>query len=254
MAFLNDHFARVQRSLLDKGEEARLAEHPTLIGMARELIVSEFLKAALPNNTSFINGEIIDSLGGRSGQVDVIIVPAFAPRFILGGDSGIALADGVIGTLEVKSSIAASSPDTDSQLTKAMATVRKIKERHVSCTPWPWVANKGAIEVKLTSIPSSIVAFRGPEQVSLQSALQSFADRFGTESLPNTVSVIDKGYTLVRDDDWYFTKLGPLSTAKLYVAKDDTGACLADLFNYLMMCIQAWSFRSPFTPLSSYLK
>lgn len=67
MAFLNDHFARVQRSFLDKGEDARLAEHPTLIGMAREFIVSEFLKVALPNNTSFINGEIIDSIEGRSG-------------------------------------------------------------------------------------------------------------------------------------------------------------------------------------------
>lgn len=254
MAFLNDHFARVERSLLDKSDEARLAEHPTLIGLARELIVSEFLSAALPNNTSFINGEIIDCLGGRSGQVDVIIIPAFSPRFILGGNSGIALADGVIGTLEVKSSIAASSPDTDSQLTRAMATVRKIKERHVACTPWPWVASKDGVEVKLTSIPSSIVAFRGQEQCALQSSLHAFAERFGTATLPNSISVIDKGYTLIREDDWYFTKLDSLSNPSLYVAKVDSGACLADLFNYLMMCIQAWSFRSPFTPLSSYLK
>lgn len=117
-----------------------------------------------------------------------------------------------------------------------------------------WVANAGGVEAKLTSIPSSIVPFRGPEQSALQTSLQAFADRFGTATLPNSVSLIEKGYTLIRDVDWCFTKFGSLAQPSHDVAKDDAGACLADLFNYFVMCIQSRAFRSPFTPLSSYLK
>lgn len=108
--------------------------------------------------------------------------------------------------------------------------------------------------VKLTSIPASIIAFRGPEQAALSGILESYASQYGTETLPNTVSVLDKGYTLVRDDDWYFSKKGKLPGSPHYAAMADEGACLADLFYYLMLCIQAWSYRSPSTPLASYLK
>jgi len=253
MPFLNEHFARVRRTLLDKGDEAKLAQHAGIMGTARELIVSEFLRAAFPSTCNFMTGEIIDTHDGRSGQVDIIIVPAFAPRFVLAGHSGIALAEGTIAAIEVKSTLTTSSPDSESALSSALSTVRKIKERQVECEPWPWVANKGGSIVSLSSIPASIIAFKGPPHSNLENALATFSDRFGVDSLPNTITVLEQDYTLIRNDDWYFSKKGKEPSQKLYVAMPDTGACLADVFNYLMMCVQSWTFCSPFTPLSSYL-
>lgn len=219
MAFLSDHFARVQRTLLDKGDEAQLAQHPTVVGGARELIVSEFLKAALPNNCAFMTGELIDSLGGRSGQIDVLIIPSLAPRFVLAGDSGIVLADGVIAAIEVKSSIAASRPGTRSQLESAMSTIRRVKERKVICEPWPWeVRSSNGELVRLDSIPASIVAFRGPTQSALLEVMEAYGTSYGVTTLPNSITVLDPGYTLIRDDGWYFTKRNDSPGAQLFAS------------------------------------
>ncbi len=251
MAFLNEHFNRVRRTILEKGYEVRLAEHATVVGTARELVVSEFLRAALPNNVAYLSGEIIDSVGGRSGQTDILLVPAHAPRFVLGGNTGVVLADGLIACIEVKSSIAASSPNTDASLPKAMGTVRMVKNQQVRCTPWPWEARNGLGNiVRLNSIPASIVAFQGPEIESLLAALRLYADRYGQDSLPDSITVLDRDYTLIRENGWYFNNI---AAEQLYRRIPDEGACLADLFNYLMKCVQAWTFRAPFTPLSDYL-
>lgn len=145
-----------------------------MVGTARELVISEFLQAAFPSTCDFISGEIIDSHNGRSGQVDALIIPAFAPRFLLAGRGGIALAEGVIAAIKVKSNLTTSSPDSDSTLASALSTLRKVKERRVECEPWPWVSNKGGTIVKLDSIPASIIAFNGPSHASLEKSLAAF--------------------------------------------------------------------------------
>ncbi len=87
--------------------EARLSgllQHASTIGTAREFLITRVLRTILPPSVHIGLGKVIDSLGGQSKQIDIII---YDPRFPLmkvdGG--GLYPVEGVLATIEVKSSL-----------------------------------------------------------------------------------------------------------------------------------------------------
>ncbi len=251
---LASHFDRVRASLLAKADEAGIARHGTLKGTARELLLADFLSANLPRGFDFVTGEIITPDDQRSGQVDVLIIPDYVPRFELCGRVCLACVHGVAAALEVKSTLTTSAADKRSELTKALDTVVGIKRLSIEprLDPWPWSAtHAGSKEpVTLPNIPVSIVAFDGPERETLISHLAFLENTGGRQLLPNTVTCLRRNYTICLNNGWLTT--GD-SGGQLYVEWKNPGSCLGDLFDHLMKVLQAWQHHHPATPLSSYL-
>jgi hypothetical protein len=97
-------FQKSSSSLRNKFEEIRVAvEHRGLKGNANEQIVSEFLEKYLPSKIGFSTGEVIDSDGNRSKQIDVLAFDAAsAPQFFQVGDIRILPVESVYAVFEVK--------------------------------------------------------------------------------------------------------------------------------------------------------
>ena len=83
--------------------------HNTLRGSARELFVKQFLRPFLPPQIGIGTGEIINHLGKRSKQVDVVLynVDRIAPALVNGSDAGIFPWECVVAVIEVKSRLTA---------------------------------------------------------------------------------------------------------------------------------------------------
>lgn len=254
VSFLNNHFERVRVSIMAKAKEIGVANHGTLLGSARELLVSEFLESNLPRGFDFTTGEIVGPGGARSGQIDILVIPKTAPKLSLGGNFCLGLVHATAAALEIKSTLTTADLDKSSELRNALRTTESIRSIPIepALDPWPWAANKGGSLVTLEHIPVSIVAFDGPELETLYRHLVSWHAQ--GKSLPNTVTCINRNYTLYRNDDWsYPENAGGSNGRPLYNRiKGDGVNCLRELFDFLMKCLQAWAYTQPRTPLTAY--
>jgi hypothetical protein len=79
--------------------------HRLLLGDAREIIVREVLMRFLPSSLVVGTGQIIDSKGNPSKQIDIIIYRSDFPIFRTLGLSDIFMLEGVVATIEVKSNL-----------------------------------------------------------------------------------------------------------------------------------------------------
>jgi hypothetical protein len=76
-------------------------------GKEREQFIELFLSRILPPGYRFGSGDIIDTSGHRSGQLDVVVEFTFLPSLpALTGPTRLYLAEGVAAVVEVKSDLA----------------------------------------------------------------------------------------------------------------------------------------------------
>lgn len=82
-------------------------KHTVMNGSAREMLVAQFLRPFLPSYVGIGSGEIINHLGQRSRQVDVILYlkDNIPPALLPDGYTGIFPWESVIATIEVKSTL-----------------------------------------------------------------------------------------------------------------------------------------------------
>lgn len=92
-------------------------------GNEREFFLTSFLQAIFPPTYRFGTGDIVDSSGVRSGQIDIVAEYPFLPSFpVFGRDSPrLYLADGVALVLEIKS-------DLVSQWSEVVSTCGQLKK------------------------------------------------------------------------------------------------------------------------------
>jgi hypothetical protein len=90
-------------------------------GNEREQFVRTFLEGVLPNVFRISSGDVIDSDGHRSGQLDCILERPFAPGLPMPGGAAVrlALAEAVVGVVEVKS-------DLSTQWDEVLNTARRV--------------------------------------------------------------------------------------------------------------------------------
>jgi hypothetical protein len=75
-------------------------------GVSREHAARELLRSLLPTVARVESGDIIDSFGNQSGQLDAVCVDHRSPTLRLGGsETGLILAEGALAVLEIKSSL-----------------------------------------------------------------------------------------------------------------------------------------------------
>lgn len=102
---LQDRLAGIQKSLMalyESGSGMSAASR----GREREHFIETFLSRVLPPGYRFGTGDVIDSFGKRSGQLDVVVEFTFLPSVpALGGGPRLYLAEGVAAVVEVKSDL-----------------------------------------------------------------------------------------------------------------------------------------------------
>lgn len=123
---MNKLYFGMVESLVKKAlEDSRVAEgydNQVLKGRAREIFVSNLLRPFLSKNYEICTGHIIDSKDGYSRQIDVIIFDSrIIPPFMLTEGEGIIPYEGVLATIEVKSTLDAE------ELSKSIENARSIK-------------------------------------------------------------------------------------------------------------------------------
>ncbi len=98
-------FDQCEVNLSHEASQVGLFEHPVLVGSAREFIIKRVLKTILPPVVHFGSGKIFDAKGKKSRQIDIIIYDSRFPVFEVEAGIGIYPLEGVIATIEVKSTI-----------------------------------------------------------------------------------------------------------------------------------------------------
>jgi Domain of unknown function (DUF6602) len=115
---------------------ARLIDHRGESGRAREQIMAAFLRRLLPSSYAVSAGFVIDALGGKSRQMDLVVYRTdFHPVFEVGGIKHF-LAEAVVAVIENKARI-----DSAEKLRDAVQNIVSAKgldrmNRNSNVTPW----------------------------------------------------------------------------------------------------------------------
>jgi len=99
---LYEYFQETADVLLAEYSRSRGQKSSVNIGENREVFISEFLSKVLPPRLKVTKGEIWDSSGNKTGQLDLIIIRDDGPSLTY-GKNNVYLAEGVFGVIEVKS-------------------------------------------------------------------------------------------------------------------------------------------------------
>lgn len=90
-------------------------------GREREDFIDDFLGRVLPPQFRFGSGDVVDSFGHSSGQLDLVVEYPFAPSLpLVAGETRLYLAEGVASAIEVKS-------DLKDQWPEVVRTARKLR-------------------------------------------------------------------------------------------------------------------------------
>jgi hypothetical protein len=110
------------RRALNESDAANNYDNKVLKGRAREIFVSNLLRPYLNPTMGICTGIVIDSKGGHSQQIDVIVFDrnVISPSMLCEGE-GIIPYESVVATVEVKSKL------TSSELRKSICNARSVK-------------------------------------------------------------------------------------------------------------------------------
>ena len=117
---LYDYFKKSADVLLAEYERTKEQQASANIGNNRELFCNDFLSRVLPPRLTVRRGEIWDSEGRKTGQLDVVILRDDTPSLTFGKADAF-LAEGVFGVIEVKSNL------TKAKLQEALRTLKRVK-------------------------------------------------------------------------------------------------------------------------------
>lgn len=117
-------FDQLDKMLESEAQLCGLLGHNGTVGQAREFLLKNVLSRILPSTVHIGSGRVIDSFGGESKQIDVVV---YDPRFPMLSSEGAALyfVEGVLATIEVKSTI------NSAKLTEALDNCRSVLELRV---------------------------------------------------------------------------------------------------------------------------
>jgi len=169
------------------------SEHksPDEVAHHREKIVKDFLKKYLASSFDFGKGEIRDSNGLWSGQVDIVIVSPYHPfTFDRESGRGLFFAEGVVYAIEVKSDIS-----DIGELERGLHQLQKVKRLQRKPTPGETTFGSNYDLERLRRISCILFAFRSPQLPTLKSNVQEALDRLKIppEEAVDAIIVFDKG-------------------------------------------------------------
>jgi hypothetical protein len=104
---LHDYFRDTANVLLAQYNRTKGQESSDNVGFNRELLCGQFLSRVLPRRVLLERGEIMDSSGNRTGQLEIVMTRDDCPALEFGAQQGAKtfLVEGVLGVIEVKSNL-----------------------------------------------------------------------------------------------------------------------------------------------------
>lgn len=127
--------------------------HNASAGAAREAILRDFLTAHLPEMTTAVSGVIFDASGKRSRQQDIVFVLKSFPRLPFASGSDLIYIEGVVATVEIKSSI---SPAHWDHIADNLASVRQLTPTNAGSSTF------GDLTWDETRVFSAVITYGGP--------------------------------------------------------------------------------------------
>ena len=166
------------------------------IGADRVNILKDFLTKYFSRRHGFGNGEIVDTYGNMTGQVDIIICNEFHPFTYNEEGFGLFLAEGVDWAIEVKSDLA-------TELKKGLAQVKRIKVLKKNPRQGDEAFSSSTI-LHRNQIPCLLFGYKSPSIGTLRDNIKRIASRLklSREEMPDAVVVLNEGivYNLSEED------------------------------------------------------
>ena len=181
---LDKHFESIRETLLKKFETSKIIKHPGTVGSVRELFIREFLQSHLPDNLRITSGIIFDSKDNFSKQQDLVLYRTNFPKLDFGMSAvDLLLVEGVLATIEVKSTLTVSNIGT---VLENILSVKKLQKSILGSTGIGVTHN-----FPLTKILTVIFSYQGSNLDKIVDAIGYFGE--GIEMLPDMVIVLNRG-------------------------------------------------------------
>lgn len=184
------HTNAIEKVLIAQSQAAQHAGHPNLRGGPREWFIHDFLEDHLPSRLEIGQGEIIDEdsrpdppRSKYRPQVDIVIYRNDLPRISYSPQNTAYLAEGVIATIESKSTLA---KDDLEQACRASLTHKSLKR-----SPPQHSFGQGPPKIQ-----SYVLAYDGPQNMStVANWLPDISHKLSVppEELVDLVVVLGKG-------------------------------------------------------------
>ena len=186
---LQQHFRGIRNILLAQHANSAAIRHSGDKGTARENFISEFLGKSFPKKYVIGHGEIFDSLGAISPQIDIAVYDEMFPVLDNGGIHRY-IAEGVLAHLEVKSTLNAA------ELEFCLDRAARVKELKLKINP---IMVTGSLR---KTIPSFVFAYDGwTTRTAFEDAVTATVDEeLERNSTPDGIFVLSGGYGYYRDD------------------------------------------------------
>ena len=213
-----DFIARLGKNLIKEFEDARQATTGPLIGTAIETPVRRRLEQVLPRGIAVGSGCVVDSYGNCSKQQDVVLYERdVCPVFSVNDtpESTYYPCEGVLGVIEVKSSLNTASLRDSFEKTES---VRRLRRHGIYGPPSMRGESRPNYRRYESTKMANRITFADPEQLNRNGLDQIFgavlsgslrmipsafcarfaelAQDFGDDSTPNIVEVLDGGTLL----------------------------------------------------------
>lgn len=211
---LEDIFEEVSKQMLSDFEKSRSAlSHAGLKGASNEEIVKDFLRQYLPRNLEISSGLVVDSKGGVSRQLDIIIHDAAkTPIFFQSADVRVIPVECVYAVIEVKAFL------DKKELVKSYENMQSVKylEKTAFFEPnSPIMESKNLFGQEWSNWPIAhfVFAFDSPSLESVLPNLNGIQQEEAVHLRIDSVCVLSKGVILNQKTDGMLTALPDAETS-----------------------------------------
>ncbi len=176
-------FDRLDAVLTAEAKMAGLLGHGTMIGeVVGEFFVSRVLRSFLPSSLDIGRGRVIDADGNTSKQIDVVIYDPRFPKLSTEGGGSLYFVEGVIGAIEVKSTL--DSEELETALTNCHS-VTSLSPRIVDVNAMHRFREYLEKQQKLTANQAAEMAVC---QVKPRTYIFSYRSKLRTKTTMNAIS------------------------------------------------------------------
>lgn len=121
-----------------------LINHPTRVGDAREALIQLVLSRIIPSTYEIGSGQIVDSRGGISQQIDIVIARRDFPCLRFGDGTAHYLVESVIAAIEVKSELSSKN------FGEALSNCKSVGDLSPDCEPSSLIKMTRSIGLEVT--------------------------------------------------------------------------------------------------------
>lgn len=208
-----------KRMMLDFEEVSKTLTHPGLKGASKENKFREFLRKYFPKNLDVSKGQIIDSGGNISKEIDVIVSDAFkTPIFYNVGENRIIPVECVYCVIEVKSNLDTSVIE---EVYRNMFSVRNLSKK-AYYLPTGAIVYKHNLYGKEWDIWPVMYFVFAEDSIKLELLAEKMDELNQDQDLPperriDSICVLRKGIIVNRLPDGKFDAL-PTKDSQLFVS------------------------------------